>query len=662
MKKSIHFRTSFIVGLIIMSIGLIIHVDRPVYAATTIKIQTVNYYDESIQVKNGTNSKIYYADEASAKKNDWEVIPVDAGLYTTIDTSYMLPAIENAILIKGDVETGVSRILVKQKPLKLSVTINYSYLDQMLSTDTIAPLVNIMTSEGTGKTPIDFNDLEWKKNATGQWTDSQYLTVDKLEKYLVKGTYLYFRIKANNDVASGSYYPNGLNGRRFSDEVKLRIEKMAPPAVYGIDGSKMKADIKAGKEYRVTEVYPDGTVAASSGWIKVTNKAITQTPLETIANDVTPRNVDASSNVIDYDGKTIAFPQMKIEVRNYATSKLAASKISEILLNPQRSISNNIIEGVPAADAIANGDDNIYVYYNGNQNLVIYTPSASTDLPYEYCVTKKGESFSFDRAAWTVITKATGVKILPSKAVDGGTLYVRKKEIKYKAATATTDAVAYALASTYVSTKINYPSIPVITKANLNYMKGYGIPLKITVKLNDKNKVAYETALRSIKLGAKDIRFTTSILPSSTEPTVSIMTITLNEEDIKATTNCTNRALAITFMKGTVDKTSVLISIVNPTSSASLNITAEKGDSIGTTKLTVTGSLDVNNTWVYDIGTSLVAGKNTVDTLPSTVGSPFASGDNITVLLGQYITIYEIDSNRKIIKYKCILITPSLIL
>ena len=650
-------------NLFLLLVVAIVFLDsRQAFAATTIKIQSVNYYDETIQVRNGTNNKIYYADEAAAKKNDWEVIPVDSGTYTTIDTSYMLPAIDNVLLVKGDVDSGIARITVKHKPYKLNVSINYSYMDDLNSTDTIADLVNIMTSEGTGKSPITFDDLEWKKNLTGQWTDSQYLTVDKVDKYLVKGTYLYFRIKAINDNASGTYYPNGAKGRRFSDEVKLRIEKMAPPVVSGIDGSKMKADIKPGKEYRVSTIYSNGTVAGSSGWIKVMNKGTPPTPLETIINNVVPRNVDSNNNEIDYDGKTVAFPQMKIEVRNYATAKTAASKISETNLNPQRSITNSIIQGVPAVDAIANGDDNIYVSYNGNQNIVIYCPAATTAEPYEYCVTKKGENFNFDYAAWTTISKGTGQKVLASKAIDGGTLYVRKKEIKYKAATSTTDAVAYALASTYVSVKINYPSVPAVTKSNLTYMKGYGTPTVFKIKLNDKGKDPYETTIKNIKLGTKDIRFTVTTAPSPTEPTVKIMTVTLNEDDIKSIPNCTNRPLTITFMNGTVDKTAVILTITSPTPSGTLNITPEKGASAGMTKITVNGTLGSGNIWVYDIGTSAVIGKNTVDTLPIATGTAFESGDSITVTANQYITIYELDAKRNIIKFKCIQISAGLIM
>lgn len=661
MKNLLNFKAIIFLGLLFIITIISDGSDHPVLAATSIKIQSVDYYNENIIVRNGTNNKIYYADEVSASKNNWDVMTIDAGTYTTLDTSYMLPGVDNVVLVKGDVETGISRVTVKRKPSKLNVSINYAYIDDLASTDSMGSLINIMSSEGNGKNPISFEDLEWKKNATGNWAGTQSLTIDQLEKFLVRGTYLYFRIKAVNDVANGSYYPNGNKGRRFSDEVKLRIEKKSPPVVSGIDGTKMKADIKVGKEYRVTAVYANGTIAGSSGWNKVTNKADSPVNLETIANEISPRYVSGGKTIV-FDGKTVAFPQLKIEVRSYATSKTAASKISETLLNPQRKLTNSIIIGVPDNDAIENGDDNVYLSYNGNQSIAIYIPTASSELLYEYCVVKKEDTFSFDRASWTQIAKGTAIKVLSSKAVDGGTLYVRKKEIKYKAATASKDAVAYALASTYVSTKINYPSSPIITKTNLSYVKGYTTPLKITVKLNSNGKTAFETEVKSIKLGTKELGFTTSTAPLAGDPTVFIMTITLNEDDVKNTTNGTNRALSITFMNGTVDKSSVLLSITSPIASASLSAIATKGTASGTTKITVSSSKDINNTWVYDIGSVPVTGKYTADTLPASVGKAFQTGEDIPVTAGEYITIYEISAGRNIIKYKSILITASQIL
>ncbi len=654
MRKMSCINKKILIGLCVLVFGMIMNYPNPTTAAATaIKIQSVDYYNENIIVINGTNQKIYYADEAGAAKNDWDVIPVDNGTTTSIDISYMLAAVDNTVLIKGDVDTGIARITVKHKPTKLNITINYSYMDQLNSTDTIATLVNIMSTEGDGKNPINFSNLEWKKNATGAWTNSQYLTVDKMEKFLVRGTYLYFRIKAVNDVTSGTYYPNGAKGRRFSDEVKLRIEKKAPAVVSGIDGSKMKADIKVGKEYRVTATYADGTVATSSGWMKVMSKTDAPVSLVTIANDVSPR-YSVNGKVVDFDGEKVGFPQLKLEVRSYATSKSAPSKITETLLNPQRVISTTIKSGAPSATALANGTEDVYVNYNGVQNIEIYAPAASVDMPYEYCVFKKGDKFSFDKALWTTITKGTAIKVLSSKAIDGGTLYVRKKEIKYKPSTPSTDAIAYALASTYASTTLNYPSAPSVTKTNLVYTKGYSTPLKIMVKLNESGKEAFETSLKGIKLGTKDIRFTTAVGAQIDDPTVSIMTITLNEDDIKSIGNCSNRPLTITFSKGSVDKTSVLLTITTPTPAATLNATVAKGTAAGTTKITLTGTAGAGNIWVYEIGTTAVSGKNTADILPTTVNKNFTSGSNITVTAGQYITIYEINASRNIIKYKSI--------
>jgi hypothetical protein len=128
--------------------------------------------------------------------------------------------------------------------------------------------------------------------------------------------------------------------------------------VVGIDGEDFMADIRYGKEYRVT------VGGVTSNWVKVTDKSVRKVPLSVILND--------GSNGLTADK---SFPAMVIEIRDYATAKAASSKITEIQLKAQRVLSGSIIKGSPPAEADAS-DPNIYVSYNGSANISITIPSA----------------------------------------------------------------------------------------------------------------------------------------------------------------------------------------------------------------------------------------------------------------------------------------------
>lgn len=655
------------------------------YAATVTPVRAVSveYYDEQIIVLNNGNSKIYYATETEAAKGNWEAITPDAGVFTMIDISWLSSTVENILVVKGEENPTQSRVIISERPLKLEVSINYANIDTMSKTATIAPLVNIMTSVGNGLNPVGLDDLEWRKGTSGQWVSTRSLTVGLLEKYLVKGAYLYFRTRAVDDAVDitnssgvainlnddriagvaggirsrylkealtfGTSYPNGTRGRRFSNEVKVKVVKKSTAMVYGIDGEKFTADIKYGKEYRVT------ISGVASSWVQVTDKTVKALSLSTVMNSST------------YDGttKAKAFPAMMIEIRAYATTKSASSKITEISLAAQRTLNNEILVGSAPANAIELGDDNIYVSYNGNKNMVITIPKATQYLPYEYCVVKSGDTFDVTKVVWTAITKGTEVKILASKAVEGGTLYVRQKEIKSQPATSSASAVGYKLASTYVTHAISYPSIPEITDASYTFTKGYSGDITFVSVLNAAGKNAYETAIKSIKLGTKDILFTTSTTTSATG--VSTMTITLTKASLATMTNCYYKAITITYSNGTVDKTSVKLTVQSPTTSGTLTVTSAKGTNTGTTAFTMVTSKAAANSWAFAVTPAIISGITTMDKIttitPAITSTAFTTTtvDNVTIAANQYLTIFEIDASGYIVKYKSILITADYI-
>lgn len=679
--KSKKYMTRLLLFNILTVICILLLPETKVYAATPVKVCAVSYEDESILVFNNSNSRIFYATETEAAKGSWDVINVkNSEPITAIDISFLSANVENIIMIKGYPDETQTRVIIKDKPQKLSVSVNYSSMESLPAGSTIGPMLNIMATEGTGVSPITFKDLQWKKGDDGHWMSTDLLTKEMLESYLIKGTYLYFRIAPVDDVVDatvsstdyttqirtnasmyaytksfgttysnisfGTKYPNGLGGRRASNEVKLKIVKMQSLPVTGIDGEDFKVEIQYGQEYRVTEAGK----ATPSIWTQVTDRLVKKLPLSTMTGGI-------------YDGLTKPFPQLLIEIRDYATSRSAASKIIATSLNEQRTLSGNILEEAVPVGADAT-NSNIYISYNGTKNLVVTIPSASVDNPYEYCVVKQGSTFDLERASWSTISKNTGVKILSSKALDYCKLYFRMKEVKYKPATSTKGAVSYKLASTYKIFDVNYPSMPTAPKMTHVYTKGYPTEIKITVTLNTVNKMPYETSLRYIKLGTKDVTVKSSVVTPAITGTpdpkqVYTMTIILSGTELEKMTNCTARALSIYYNNGTVDKTTNKLTIKNPTASGTLTTTAVKGTATGATAVTVVNALDTGNSFVYTLGATEVKGKNMEDTVTGDI--PFTPGTDIAVGTNKYLTIYEVNSTKNIIRYKCIEITTDIV-
>ncbi len=645
-------------------------------AGNPVQVCAVSYVDESLLVFINGNSKIYFATEMDASKGNWDLIEVDpSDKLAVIDLSWLSANTENIIKIKGDTNETESRIIIKDKPTKLQVSINYSMLDSLKSTDGIGELLNIMTTEGNGVNPITFDDLQWKKGDSGVWMDSSYLNKELLDGYLIKGTNLYFRIAPVDDVVSaksggvnyalglftgtytytkpylgttkdvdltyGADYPDGTQGRRASDEVKVKIAKKTTLPVTGIDGEKFTADIRYGQEYRVTVT--NGGTSTTSDWIKVTDRLVKRLPLKTMIGG-------------SYDGlsDTTAFPELKLEIRNFSTTRASSSKITETSLSAQRILTGSIIQG-SAPTGVTSADKNIYVTYNGTKNLNVQIPSASESNPYEYCVVKQGASFDLTKANWTSITKNTIVKILSTKALDDSTLYIRMKEVKYKAATDSSSAISYKLASTLKTFAVNYPSTPTAPKATYVFTKGYTTELSIDVTLNVAGKMPFETKLKYVKLGTKDIPVSSAVVTPTgiiDATKVYTMKITLDSKALKEMANCTARALSIYYDNGTVDKTSSKLTIKNPSAALSLSTTVEPGGNVGTTKVTIVNSIGVDNSLVYQLG-SKVEGLNMEDKCTAT--ATFTNGMEITIPTpGQYLTIYEIDKNGYVMKYQSI--------
>ncbi|HKL79626.1 MAG TPA: hypothetical protein VJ888_04240 [Mobilitalea sp.] len=658
MRKQLIKKAKIFVGTCLVFTGLFFIQEHSASASAlpdAVTINQVDYEEEEVVINNNGNGKIYFATEVEASKDNWEVLSADAGVTTRIDFSWVSPSIENIIVVRGeDVRKEKQvRVVLTKVTRKLDISINYATMNSLAKNATIAPILNIMTTAGTGDQPITFDDLEWKKGEGGKWKPVSDLTVAQVEKYQIKGTNLYFRIKAVNVPSD-----NGSKGRRASSDTKVKISKKAAATGVGVDGSEFTVAIKYGMEYRLTV----GT--AKTNWIKVYDRSKKRLELTEILENI--NNVS--------DGLTVTFPEMLIETRDYATSRKAASKITNIILAGQRPIPGILTEGkVP--DEVTEPDLNVYVDYIGVKNMTITIPTASTTNPYEYCVVKPDDVFDLDRAVWSTISKGTAVKVLASKAVEDGVLHVRQKEIKFRSKTRTADQVDYALASTMLRYDINYPSIPVVTEARHTFVKNIGDTkdIVIEIKLNTIGNEAFEKGIESIKLGKWSIAF---VEPPVITPEISavhpfdatneyIMTVTIDNLVLETLPNCYDKALYITFNNKTMDKTSVKLTIKPPTSASTMVATPTKG-STGATTINV-GTPGLGNSFYYlitDAPIDNVYLEEDISKYPARV--QYNSGDNITVAADKYITVFEAVTPSATTKgyfkrFKCTKITGNMI-
>ncbi|HKL98405.1 MAG TPA: hypothetical protein VJZ06_00700, partial [Mobilitalea sp.] len=261
-----------------------------------------------------------------------------------------------------------------------------------------------------------------------------------------------------------------------------------------------------------------------------------------------------------------------------------------------------------------------------------------------------------------------------NKAVEDGILYIRKKEIKFKAKTRTAEQVNHSLASTILDYRIHYKSMPVVTEANHTFVKSIGMTedILIQIKLNSVGNEAYETGISSIKLGTRSITF---VDPPVITPEISltnpfnpsyeyIMEVTIDNLVLETLPNCYNKALVITFDNRTVDK-SVKLTIKPPTSASTMVATPTKG-STGATTIN-TGSAGIGNSIYYlitDTPIDKVYLEEDISKYPAIV--LYNSGDNITVTADKYITVFEAvtpsaTTKGYIKRFKCIKITGEMI-
>lgn len=619
--------------------------DKAYAAVGKVTINTVDYENENVIVNNNDNERIYFSTDAEAAKDKWEVLDADPGATTSIDFSWLSASVDNVLVFKGDKDSTQTSVKILKKTQKLEVSISYTKVSLLSDTDTIGVLLNVMTTAGNADEPVVYDDLEWRKGSSGKWLDMSTFTYRQLKKLQIKGADVYFRIKAINDTTVADVFPDGSKGNRASNEMKLKIAKKAMAAVVGVDGTKYLTDISYGKEYRMAYSTAGGLV--QSDWIQITDKAVKKLKLEEMF-------LQSGYTSGTPNGVNIKFPAVFIEIRNFTTSKADSSKITEIELDEQRELEGDIIEQAYPEEPTAEDMKKIYVGYIQNKNMTLQIPLASTANPYEYCISKTSV-LDPSKAVWTSVTKSTAIKIGANKAIDGGYLFVRQKEVKYKAASSTTAAVGYELASTCKVYEIDYPALPIIDKQTLSHIRKYSDDMKFTITTHKGTEKPYETKVASLKIGSKALNFTQISVwnDDASNPIYGIeVTIPKGELDISAV--CRNKVLTVTFENGFVNKTSLKITIQDPIKALDLGMdTPKPGTAVGSINFKASLAVGASNKLVYVVSDTEVKDVMTAEKIIT--GTAFTSPGDIVVPVNKYITFYEINSvTQEVVKFRCI--------
>jgi hypothetical protein len=215
-----------------------------------------------------------------------------------------------------------------------------------------------------------------------------------------------------------------------------------------------------------------------------------------------------------------------------------------------------------------------------------------------------------------------------------------------------------------------YPSNPLVEQKNFTYIKTLRYVsenLDFDIKLNVIGRYAFETKIKYIKLGTKVLDFTQVVTPVIDDthkfnPNVQYtLSVHLNSATWEEMASCLSKPLTIAFENGTVDKTSVKITIKVPTKAQTLTALPKKGTKTGTAAIDVTGSLASGNAYCYYIDSQSKENKVfTEDSIDYNPGwNSYTPGSNITVTAGNnYVTIIEYNiATGRFVKYKSILIT-----
>ena len=341
--------------------------------AKPVSIGKIDYDDLTLQVYKNDNGIVYFS--TNGRKNWQEIggeIKTDSeGDYIEMDISWVDPKSDVKLYFKGNKDETAVDVTIPRMLTGFSVKFDKVAVD--------------FEFDGYGSC----EKFMWRKTSDYNWTEvpfdkssSGYKAFLKtIESLRFKGCKLVFCCvqKTGTDAKNP--------GERLSNEVKVTIPKQAEAPLIQFELKKRTINTKDSWEYYDSK---------QGKWISCSKNM----ELDTLAPEVFSTGGNKGTDV-------------KIKFRFYATDKKSASK-STVLYVP----------GQNAAPGIGDGKDVVFAF--DKKKLKVTFAGASSSLPIEYCIVKKGYAFDEKKASWKTVKTANKSLSFSSSAVPSGSkIYVR---------------------------------------------------------------------------------------------------------------------------------------------------------------------------------------------------------------------------------------------
>lgn len=404
----------------------------------------VDYEYEEIQVTGGGNSVIYYTDNANAVL--WEEAVVGKDGKAVFDISWVKPGLTTRIYIKGDKDTLVTaRYIEAQEKLSAEFVGNISAADVVdidawkevyedyPAFDSQTGYVLFFTKQGGAETAFfDVEMIEWKKGENGNWQPFKELNLGEMN---AKGTTLYFRIKAVNDVDSA----DGVSGKRYSASAKVFLQKTATAPSVNVNNAAMSLGIRNGMEYSLNNkdwyLVPVYAKSATGDAIAVpvvdfdilptTNQRVSAIAVPLVLRVAANAKIDESlitANPGKYEYATNeegAKTGIYVYVRTAASERKSASKTTKVL--------------IPFAMTEPDIVNDITVKYqntkSGTSGLVLTNNTAGADSAnYQYAVVDNPDDLTAEELSglsWFTLKATKTIKVSSTRALTGQYLIFR---------------------------------------------------------------------------------------------------------------------------------------------------------------------------------------------------------------------------------------------
>lgn len=358
-------------------------------SASAITILNTNYEKKQISLGMNGNDMAFY----STDKVNW----YSAGDTKDINGSVLMnfeclnETLDNTVYIKGDSASSESEYVSVVIPKKV-----YSVRASFDRTSTgEAPKLTV-TGVGSAR------QIEWRKKDCQIWNS---VSVSASGEYIIPELE-HFRTKGGRIVVRAAA-ANGITGVRASNEYTVYIPKRSSAPVLRINPVTMTVNTLTTMEY-----YDNN----SKKWVSCTKSmSVWDFP-------VVKSNVKAT--------KSMSGTDVTVEFRKKATKNNGYSKSTVILFKGQK-----------AAPKIGTQDTSDVIYSNevktvGGVKNTYHTlkfVNATSEVPYQYVVLTKTDTFDENRAVWKTVKNPVTVTLKGKKAVSGSKIYVRIKGISANA-------------------------------------------------------------------------------------------------------------------------------------------------------------------------------------------------------------------------------------